>query len=63
MSKDPSNQHIRNQIAIRLLREWQRDDSGYDEAVWPIVKEIMEGNRLSVSPPFSAETENGGNAE
>ncbi len=36
-----------NQGAIRLLDEWMADDSGYDEKVWPALKEAIEENRLS----------------
>jgi hypothetical protein len=30
---------------IKLLDEWLADDSGYDEAVWPELKESLERNR------------------
>lgn len=33
--------------AIALLQEWLSDESGYDERVWPSVKQGMEENRLA----------------
>jgi len=37
-----------NQAAIlRALEEWLADESGYDEKVWPELKESIERNRLS----------------
>lgn len=41
-----SNQS-RRQAAIALLDEWLADESGYDEEVWPILRETIEANRLS----------------
>ena len=42
-----SAQRARNQAAIRLLRAWLCDASGYDEHAWPIVKKALKENRLS----------------
>jgi len=36
-----------NEGAIRLLNEWMADESGYDEKVWPVLKQDIEENRLS----------------
>ena len=36
-----------NSAALKLLDEWMADDSGYDEKVWPEVKQLIEENRLS----------------
>ena len=36
-----------NEGAIRLLNEWMADESGYDEKVWPVLKQAIEKNRLS----------------
>lgn len=34
----------RREEAVALIDEWLADDSGYDEAVWPIVREaILQG--------------------
>ena len=33
--------------AIGLLDAWLADESGYDERVWPSVKQGLEENRLS----------------
>jgi hypothetical protein len=40
-------QRIKNEIAIRLLRVWLADESGYDEKAWELVKKTLEENRLS----------------
>lgn len=40
-------QREKNAAAIRLIESWLADESGYDEAVWPIVKAAIEDNRLS----------------
>ena len=37
----------KNEAAIRLLRKWMDDESGYDEKTWPIVKKSIEENRIS----------------
>ena len=34
-----------NRAAIALFDKWMRDDSGYDEAVWPEIKAALERNR------------------
>ena len=38
--------------AIRLLEEWSRDDSGYDERAWPRLMESVETHRLSERKHF-----------
>ncbi len=45
-------QHQKNKAARRLLQEWLADESGYDEEVWPKVKQIIEANRLSPRKRF-----------
>jgi hypothetical protein len=40
-------QRQKNEAARHLLCEWLTDDPGYDEEVWPKVKQIIEDNRLS----------------
>ena len=37
---------------IRLLRGWLADESGYDEETWPVVKQVIEENRLSYRKRF-----------
>ena len=37
----------REHPAVELLNEWLHDDSGYDEAVWPEVKQALDEDRLS----------------
>ena len=32
---------------LHALSEWLADESGYDEKVWPELKQAIEGNRLS----------------
>ncbi len=46
-------QSQKNEAARRLLQEWLADDSGYDEDVWPKVKQLIEENRLSPRKRFS----------
>lgn len=46
-------QRQKNEAAIRLLREWMADESGYDERVWPIAKRAIEENRTSHRSRFS----------
>jgi hypothetical protein len=45
--------HAKNEAAIRLLRKWMADESGYDEKAWPIAKKAIEENRLSYRKRFS----------
>ena len=46
----PSGQ---NTAAIELLHQWLEDESGYDERVWPRLKEAIEQDRLSERKRFS----------
>ena len=32
---------IRYRRVARLLDEWMEDDSGYDEAIWPLIEEEL----------------------
>jgi hypothetical protein len=45
-------QRCKNAAARRLLQEWLADESGYDEAVWPKIKQLIEENRLSARKRF-----------
>ena len=36
-----------NHNAIALLDQWLADESGYDEATWPEIKEALDRDRLS----------------
>jgi hypothetical protein len=45
-------QRAKNEAAQRLIREWLADDSGYDEATWPVARRAIEDNRLSPRPRF-----------
>jgi hypothetical protein len=47
-----SDQVARNQAAIRLIREWMADESGYDEENWPKARALIEANRLSSRKRF-----------
>jgi hypothetical protein len=49
---DMAARRQKNEAARLLLQEWLRDDSGYDEEVWPKVKQIIEDNRLSPRKRF-----------
>jgi hypothetical protein len=42
----------RNARALQLVREWLADDSGYDEAVFPVLKAELEADRLSYRRRF-----------
>ena len=44
---DREEQKAANQAARILLRQWLDESSGYDEATWPIAKQLIEDNRLS----------------
>ena len=43
----------KNAAAIALLDKWLSDDSGYDEATWPDLKEAIERSRTSPRRRFS----------
>jgi hypothetical protein len=45
-------QRIKNEVAIRLLKAWMADESGYDEKVWEIAKTAIDENRLSQRSKF-----------
>ena len=38
--------------AVALLDSWLQDESGYDEATWPLLKEALGRDRLSNRPVF-----------
>ncbi|MEW6236972.1 MAG: hypothetical protein AB1656_16430 [Candidatus Omnitrophota bacterium] len=42
----------RSKKAIALIDEWLNDESGYDEKVWPKLREDIEINRLSERKRF-----------
>lgn len=46
--------------AITLIDEWLADESGYDETVWPQLREDIETNRLSERMRFNDDTDNVG---
>ena len=35
------------EAAIALIEKWLADESGYDEEIWPKLKQNLEKNRLS----------------
>lgn len=41
--KDNSLEHVKN-----LVSEWMKDESGYDEEVYPQIEEGLKNNRLSI---------------
>jgi hypothetical protein len=43
----------RNRAALAWLRKWLADESGYQEAVWPKLKQAIEEDRLSYRKRFS----------
>jgi hypothetical protein len=46
-------QSAQNAAAIQLLHQWLEDESGYDERVWPQLREAIEQDRLSERKRFS----------
>ena len=48
-----SIRRLKNKVAIQLLQTWLDDDSGYDEEVWLMAKNIIEENRLSIRKKFN----------
>ena len=47
-------QHQGNTKTRRLLSAWLADESGYDEATWPGLKQNLEANRSGHRKLFSA---------
>lgn len=47
-----ATQRAKNEAAIRLLKEWMADESGYDEKTWPVVKQAIEESHLSARRRF-----------
>lgn len=47
----------RNRAAMALVESWLRDESGYDESVFPELKRALEESRraLGARPPFDAD--------
>ena len=46
-------QRAEQDVLIGALLDWMNDDSGYDEATWPVVKQALENNRLSSRSRFN----------
>ncbi len=42
-----TTQNRRNEAALRLIRSWLDDESGYDEKAWPLAKAAIEDHKLS----------------
>ena len=53
IESESMTQAAQNEAAIRLLHQWLADESGYDERVWPRLKEAIEEDRLSYRKRFS----------
>ena len=47
--RDDSEVRRRSEAAKRLLVEWDADDSGYDETVWPHLKEAPDHERRRIA--------------
>lgn len=45
-------QQAKNEAAVRLMKEWLKDESGYDEETWSRLKAAIEANRLSSRSRF-----------
>lgn len=50
---EQQDRQAQNQACIALLEQWLADDSGYDEATWPQVQQLLEENRSSSRPLFN----------
>lgn len=55
LPEDPlsDEQALENQAVIQLIEGWLAEDRGYDEQVWPVLKQTIEENRLSNRPRFA----------
>ena len=42
-----------NDKVIELLDRWMKDESGYDEKNWPVIKQTIEDNRSSYRKRFN----------
>ena len=51
-SFSPADDEHRAEQLRGLLDTWLRDESGYDEVVWPELKTALERDRLSTRPLF-----------
>ena len=49
---DAHEQRLRFEAVIRLLNEWMADDTGYDEAAWPEIKQALDRDRPSYRKLF-----------
>ncbi len=54
--KTSAVQQAKNEAAVRLMKEWLKDESGYDEETWPRLKAAIEANRLSSRSRFHAKS-------
>ncbi len=36
---------VRKEVGPQLIDSWLADESGYDEAAWPAVQQVLDGNR------------------
>jgi hypothetical protein len=36
---------VRKEVGPLLIDSWLADESGYDEAAWPAVRQALDGNR------------------
>jgi hypothetical protein len=41
--------HRRGRVAIRLLDEWDADESGYDEVAWPDLRTALNQERRRIA--------------
>ena len=52
---DDQDKYAGKQQLLLALQEWLKDDSGYDEKVWPLVQQRIDENRLSMRHRFHEE--------
>ncbi len=43
------------QELLKMMEEWASDESGYDEEIWPKLKEALEADRSSSRKLFADE--------
>jgi len=39
---------VKTRVVLKLLDDWMKDESGYDEATWPALKQALDRERKKV---------------
>ncbi len=45
--KSPTAPRGSAEAVLKLVEQWLAEDDGYDQEVWPIIRQDIEENRLS----------------